>query len=209
MPLQARLSAIDRLRSAGIIVGPAVFISSWAAAGALTEDYSPVRDHISDLDAFGAPTRPLMNVAFVAFALAAGLAAGPLRRVIGTPSATAIAANAVFSLGIMLAPLGVSTDGDRLHAVVAGLGYLSLAVAAPAAAPVLAKRSRALAISSVAVGAITFASLAASLTIEGSKGFWQRAGITTTDAWLITIGLLAVTGILNPEGAVADPVDEH
>ncbi|MEO5963984.1 MAG: DUF998 domain-containing protein [Candidatus Limnocylindrales bacterium] len=205
MSSQARLNAVDRIRAAGIVWGPAVFITSWVAAGAMTRGYSPIRDHISDLDAIDAPTRPLMNVAFVAFAVAAGLAAGPLRRVVGTPSATMIGANAVLSIGTMLAPLRVSSSGDRLHAVVAGLGYVTLAVAAPSAAPVLGKRSRALAIASVAVGAITLTSLAASVTIEGSKGFWQRAGITTTDAWLMTIGLLAVTGILPPGQAVANP----
>ncbi len=209
MSPQARLSAVDRIRSAGLVWGPAVFIASWAAAGAMTQGYSPIRDHISDLDAIDAPTRPLMNVAFVAFAVAVGLAAGPLRRVVGTPSATAIGANALISIGIMLAPLGVSSDGDRLHAVVAGLGYLTLAAAGPSAASVLARRSRALAVASVAVGGITLASIAASLTIEGSKGFWQRAGITTTDAWLITIGLLAVTGIIGRDSGPATEPGER
>ena len=195
MPADHAPTAIDRIRSAGIIWGPAVFIASWAASGAMTEGYSPIRDHISDLDAIDAPTRPLMNLAFGAFGVATALAAGPLRRLIGTPGAALIGANAILSFGIALAPLGVSPEGDRLHAVVAGLGYLALAATAPSAAPALARRSRALAAASVGVGAISFGSLIASLLgPDETSGFWQRAGITTTDAWLITIGLLAVAG---------------
>jgi len=120
-------SAIDRIRSAGVIVGPAAFISAWFVSGARTEGYSPTRDHISDLAAIGAPTRTRMNIGFTAFAVAVGLAASPLRRHIGTPAAAVLGANALLSIGIMLASLGQSEQGDRIHSVVAGLGYLALA----------------------------------------------------------------------------------
>ena len=172
---------LDRLRIAGIVWAPAAFITSWLAAGLITKGYSPVRDHISDLDAIDAPTRPLMNVAFVSFALGAGLSAGPLRRFVGTPAAAAIGANAVISIGIMLAPLGRSSDGDRAHAAVAGLGYLALASTAPVAAPVLATGSRPMAVAALGVGAISLACLGASLTGRRA-GLWQQVGITTTDA---------------------------
>ena len=193
MPTLPPSGVIDRIRSAGLIVGPAAFISAWVASGALTEGYSPIRDHISDLAAIGAPTRPLMNVGFTAFAVAVGLAASPLRRPLGTPAAVVLGANALLSIGIMLAPLGQSEQGDRIHGVVAGLGYLALAATAPAAARSLAKRSRPLAVASVGVGAVSMACLVASLVLKEQSGFWQRAGITATDAWLITIGILAVT----------------
>lgn len=178
-----------------------MFISTWLAAGAMTDGYSPIRDHISDLDAIDAPTRPLMNAAFIAFALGAGLAAGPLRRFVGTPSATAIGANAAISIGIMLAPLGVSENGDRLHQVVAGLGYLALAATAPAAAPILARRSRPLAVASVGVGSVSLICLGLSLS-GPQAGLWQRVGITTTDAWLMTMGLLVLSGssLVRPAG---------
>ena len=45
------LSAINRIRSVGVIVDPAAFISARFVSGALTEGYSPTRDHISDLAA--------------------------------------------------------------------------------------------------------------------------------------------------------------
>lgn len=186
-------NAFDRLRCAGLIVGPVTFISTWLAAGAMTRGYSPIRDHISDLDAVDAPTRPMMNAAFTTFALAVGVAAGPVRTRLGQPAAVAMYANAVLSLGIMVAPLGRSPAGDRLHGVLAGLGYLALAGTAPSAAPALARRSPWLARASIAVGAASMACLVASL-IRPEKGLWQRAGITTTDAWLIAVGILGVAG---------------
>jgi hypothetical protein len=84
-------------------------------------------------------------------------------------------------------------QGDRVHQVVAGAGYLALAALAPSSAPALARRSRGLAAASVGVGAISMACLAASLVAKDQSGFWQRAGITVTDAWLIAMGILAVT----------------
>ena len=200
MPTLPSSNVGDRIRSVGLIVGPAAFISAWVASGALTVGYSPIRDHISDLAAIDAPTRPLMNIGFTAFAVAVGLAASPMRRHLGTPAAVVLGANAVLSIGIMLAPLGQSEQGDQIHGVVAGLGYLALAATAPAAAPVLAKRSRSLAVASVGVGTVSMASLVASLAFKDQSGFWQRAGITTTDAWLIAMGLLAVTTLGRDQG---------
>ncbi len=185
-------SAFDRVRSAGLIVGPAAFISAWVAAGLATPGYSPTRDHISDLSAIDAPTRALMNLGFMAFAVTVGAAIVPARRIVGTPAAVVLGANVALTIGIMLAPLGRSADGDRLHAVVAGLGYLALAAAGPSAAPTLARRSRRLALASIGVGVASMACLGLSL-VRPESGFWQRAGITVTDAWMIGMGLLAVT----------------
>lgn len=193
MPNHSGSSPLDRLRHAGLIIGPVTFIGAWLAAGASTEGYSPVRDHISDLDAVDAPTRPMMNAAFTTFALGVGMAAGPMRIRLGHPTALALYANAVVSLGVMAAPLGRSKAGDRLHGVMAGLGYLVLAATAPSAAPALNKRSPWMARISIAVGATSMACLVASL-IRPQKGFWQRAGITTTDAWLIACGIIGVAG---------------
>lgn len=198
------LGRLDRLRIAGIVWAPATFITGWLAAGLITEGYSPARDHISDLDAIDAPTRPLMNAAFVSFALGAGLSAGPLRRFVGTPAAAAIGANAAISIGIMLAPLGRSSEGDRLHAAAAGLGYLALAATAPVAAPALARRSRPMAAAAVGVGAISLVCLGASLS-GPRAGLWQRVGITTTDVWLMAVGLLVLSGsrLVRPEALSA------
>ncbi len=188
----SRRPSLDRIRSAGVIAGPIAFITAWAVSGATTAGYSPIRDHISDLAAIDAPSRPLMNLGFAAFTVAVAAAAGPLRPLIGTPGSIAMGINAALSAGVALAPLGVSPEGDRLHQVAAGAGYFALAALAPAAAPALAKRSRGLAVASVGVGVASMACLGASLVTEQQSGFWQRAGITVTDAWLIGIGLLAL-----------------
>lgn len=193
MPTVSHPGSLDRLRCAGVIVGPLAFITSWVVSGAITPGYSPIRDHISDLAAVDAPTRPLMSLGFAVFTVAIASAAGPLRRVIGTPGSIALGVNAVVSGAIALAPLGASADGDRLHQVVAGAGYLALAALAPVAAPALAKRHPTLAKASVAVGATSLVFLALSLVAKDQSGLWQRAGITVTDAWLIAIGLLALT----------------
>ena len=193
MSTSSRPGSLDRLRCAGVIVGPIAFISSWIVSGAITPGYSPIRDHISDLAAVDAPTRPLMSIGFAVFTVAIASAAGPLRRLIGTPGSVALGVNAVVSGAIALAPLGASPDGDRLHQVVAGGGYLALAALAPVAAPALAKRHPTLAKASVGVGAASLVFLAVSLLAKDQSGFWQRAGITVTDAWLIAIGLLALT----------------
>lgn len=192
VPMTSEPAALDRILSAGLIVGPAAFISAWVASGSVTPGYSPTRDHISDLAAVHAPTRRLMNAGFTTFVLAITLATVPARRLVGTPGSIALGANAALSIGIMLAPLGRSPHGDRVHQLVAGLGYVVLAVTAPAAAPALAKRSRRLALVSVATGLGSLACLGLSF-IRPDSGFWQRAGITTTDAWLIGIGALGVT----------------
>lgn len=188
-----RRPTLDRARCSGVIVGPLAFISAWAVSGAITEGYSPIRDHISDLAAIDAPTRPLMSVGFAVFTVAVASAVGPLRRLIGTPGSIALGINAALSGGVALAPLGVSPDGDRLHQVVAGAGYLALAALGPASAPALAKRHPTFAKASVGVGVFSLACLVASLSSDGTSGFWQRAGITATDAWLVALGTLALT----------------
>lgn len=199
MPIVPPLSTADRLLSAGLIVGPTAFISAWALSGAITPGYSPIRDHISDLAAVDAPTRALMNAGFMAFAVSVGAAAWPARRFLGTPAAVVLGANAVLTIGIALAPLGKSPEGDRAHAVVAGLGYLALAAMAPSAARSLAKRSRRLGVISVGVGVASLACLGLSL-LRPEPGLWQRAGLATTDAWLIAMGLLAVTSSTRDRG---------
>ena len=98
----------------------------------------------------------------------------------------------ITTVGIALAPLGQSPEGDRAHAAVAGLGYLALAAMGPSAAPTLAKRRPLLGQASVAVGAVSIACLGLSL-VRPEAGLWQRAGLLATDAWLIAMGLRAVT----------------
>ncbi len=198
MPASLLLSKLDRALSAGLIVGPTAFISAWVVTGAITPGYSPFRDHISDLAAVNATTRTVMNAGFAAFAVSVGAAAIPARRFLGTSAAFVLGANVIMTVGIALAPLGQSPEGDRTHAVVAGLGYLALAAMGPSAAPTLAKSSPAIGRASVVVGAVSMACLGLSL-VRPEAGFWQRAGLLATDAWLIAMGLRAVTGAARDE----------
>lgn len=199
MPAPAPLSNLDRALAAGLVVGPTAFITAWAVSGAITPGYSPIRDHISDLAAVGATTRSLMNVGFAAFAVPVGTAAIPARRFLGAPAAVVLGANVLLTVGIALAPLGRSAEGDRAHAVVAALGYLALAALGPSAAPTLAKRRPLIGRASVAVGALSIACLGLSV-VRPEAGLWQRAGILVTDAWLIAMGLRAATGAARDEG---------
>lgn len=199
MPARPPLRNLDRCLSAGLVVGPTAFITAWAVSGAMTPGYSPIRDPISDLAAVDATSRGLMNVGFGAFAVSVGAAVIPARLFLGTPAAVTLAANVVLTVGIALAPLGQSPEGDRAHAVVAGLGYLALAAMGPSAARTLAKRSPALGRASAVVGAVSIACLGLSL-VRPEAGFWQRAGILATDAWLIAMGLRAVMGAARDEG---------
>ncbi len=199
MPARPRLSNLDRALSAGLVVGPAAFITAWAVSGAMTPGYSPIRDPISDLGAVEASTRGLMNMGFAAFAVSVGASAIPARRFLGTSAAVVLGANMLLTVGIALVPLGQSPEGDRAHSMVAGLGYLALAAMGPSAAPTLAKRKPLLGRISVAVGAVSIACLGLSV-VRPEAGFWQRAGLLTTDAWLIAMGLRALTGAARDEG---------
>jgi len=183
----------DRWLATGAIWGPGLFIAAWLVGGFLLVGYSPVEQHISDLAADGAPTQALMTFGFATFGIGVGIAAWPLRRLIGKPAAFALVANAILIIGIALTPTGGSADLDFVHAMLALLVYVSIAVVAPLAAIVLRRRSIVLALVSIAVGLATLAFLSASLG-ESRSGLLQRLGLTTTDVWLVAVAFAAVTG---------------
>ena len=62
------------------MIGPAAFVTAWAANGAATKGYSPIDDAISRLAAVGTTTRPFMTAGFVCFGLAVPIYASALRR---------------------------------------------------------------------------------------------------------------------------------
>ena len=180
---------------AGAIWGPGLFIAAWLVSGFLLAGYSPVEQHISDLAEVGVPTQGLMTLGFAAFGVGVGIAAWPLRWLIGKPAALALLANAVLMIGIAITPTGGPADIDFAHAMIALLVYASLAIVAPLAAIVLRRRSIVLALVSLAVGLATLVFLSASLG-ESRSGLLQRLGLTATDLWLIAIAFGAVTGRL-------------
>ncbi len=172
-------------RAWGGIIGPAAFISAWAAGGAIRSGYSPVEDAISRLAALGASTRPLMSAGFVAFGVGVPLYATALRRALPGPAWTAAVATGLATVGVAATPLDSSEAIDTLHGVFAGTGYATLA-ATPllAARPLAAAGHRWAAATSLALGAAAAACLAATLVGE-RHGLWQRLGLTIGDAWLL------------------------
>jgi hypothetical membrane protein len=197
----------DQFLVSGAIWGPGIFIAAWIIGGMLLSRYSPIDQHISDLAAVDASTRWLMTLGFAAFALGVGVAAWPLRWLIGWPAALVLGINAALMLGIALTPTGGSPDTEFVHAMLALLLYASLAAVGPLAALSMRRHGAIVALGSLAVGVVTLAFLSASLG-ETRSGLLQRIGITVTDAWLIAIGIAAVTGRLHRHGRAASLPEE-
>ena len=178
----------------GAIWGPGLFIVAWVVGGFMIDGYSRLEDHISALAAVDAPSRLLMNVGFAAFVAGVGSAAWPLRNVIGNAAALALGINALFVLGVLLTPDGLSSSTDFLHGGFAMFVYLSLTLAGPLAALTFRRRGMSYwALISLLVGTITAVSLWISLG-ETRSGLFQRLGLTTTDLWLMAVGIAFATG---------------
>ena len=176
--------AVRRRLALGGVLGPLIFVATWALLGARRDGYSPVHDPISRLAAVDAPTRAAMSGGLVAFGVGVGAYAVALRTEF--PAAAAAAATtAVASIGIALTPLG-SQVGGVPHAVAAGVAYASLA-----ATPALAVRSlwrrgrRSHALASAGIGAACATALVASAVAPRYTGLFQRTGLTVGDVWLV------------------------
>lgn len=185
-----------RTAALGGVIGPAGFIGAWAVGAAITSaPYSSIDDAISRLAAVGADTRWLMTAGFVTFGVSLPVYAWALRsRVPGRAWITA-AATGVATLAVAATPLDRSDTVDRLHAVFAGIGYLTLA-ATPllAARPLLAMGHRRLARTGIAAGVTSALALAA--TTSGlPTGLFQRVGLTVSDAWIIATAVAITRGL--------------
>ena len=185
----------DRWAVAGAIWGPAIFVATWVVGGLLAKGYSPVDDQISRLAAVDAPTRALMTAGFSAYGVGIGIAAWPLRRIIGVPAAVSIGVSASSTVGVMMTPLGRSAGTDLVHGFFALVGYASLGLAGPLAAIALRRGHRIWATASLGVGMLTLLALVASLG-SMAPGLLQRIGLTTSDAWLMSVGIAGITGRL-------------
>ncbi len=191
---------------AGAIWGPGLFITAWVIAGFITVGYSPLESHISDLAGVEAPTRVLMTLGFAVFGVGVGISAWPLRKLIGKPAAIALGLSALFTLGVMLTPVDRSSNSDFLHGGFALLIYLTLAAAGPLAALTFRRRGLlSLSVVSLTVGLVTIICLWASLG-DSTSGLFQRLGLTTTDIWLMAIGVAAVVGRLRAGQTVGQTV---
>lgn len=178
-----------RLALAGI-VGPAVFVADWAILGAVASHYTPTRDTISRLAETGVATRPAMTAGFVVYGAALPLFAVASGSRLPRGARALVAVTGISTLGVAAFPVGTQPSG-HVHAVFAGLGYVTLAAAPLVHARSLARRGRgvrAAAVGSlgVACGVLLVTSVAVART-----GLLQRAGLTLGDGWIVANALAA------------------
>jgi hypothetical protein len=182
-----------RLQEACGMAGPAAFVGAWAICGALREGYDPVEQAISQLAREGTADRVGMTAGFVAFGVLVPVFAQRLPTLVGAGTALRVAATVAGLSTLAVAALPLQEveggTGDVLHAAAAGAGYVAMA-ASPllAAGPLRASGRRTAAAASVAVGAVSAASLLASVTV-GPTGLWQRIGLGVVDAWFASVAI--------------------
>lgn len=177
-----------RLRAAGGVIGPVVFVGAWSLSGLSARDYSAVHDAISQLAETGAPTRAAMTAGFVAFGIAVPVYGTALRSTLdGWAWATAIATGFA-TLGVAAVPLGAPTR-DTIHGSIATAGYLTLAATPLLASRAFARAGRvAWARASVISGIASAACLLA--TLPGpAHGLFQRLGLGAVDIWIVATAI--------------------
>ncbi|HUG85046.1 MAG TPA: DUF998 domain-containing protein [Euzebya sp.] len=188
------------------ILGPTLYVATWAVAGALRPDYDPTRQAISELAEIGSATQPWMTAAFLLFGLTAMPFASTLRRALPGDTRAVATTVVVCGLATMAAGLFPCTPGcpgpgssptDNGHAVAAIIGYLAL-MAAPGSAGLLLLRAdrtwRVFALWSLAAAAIgSFLMLLWTLGAFGAAGgAGQRGFNTLADVWWVTAGVVAL-----------------
>lgn len=193
-----RSACFQRARRAaalGGIVGPTAFVGAWIGGAAITtREYSAVHDAISRLAAVGNNSRSVMTAGFIGFGIGLPAYAAALRSASGGKAWVAAAVTGAATLAVAALPLDQTATIDRLHAVAAGVGYISLA-----AIPLLAARSlvrtdhRVLAGVGVVAGGVSAVSLLLTAT-SLPTGLFQRIGLTSTDVWVMLSAAAMVTG---------------
>jgi hypothetical membrane protein len=168
----------------GGIIGPVVFVATWAGLGATRSGYDPTDDPISRLAEVGATTRPAMTIGFLTFGLGVAAYAVVLHPRLPRSAYAALVTSAA-SLAVALFPLG-APFGDDPHAVMAFVAYSSL-VAQPllAVAPLRDDGLDAVAGIALALAAVSGVALVMSVAVSSGQGGWQRVGLTAGDAWIV------------------------
>jgi hypothetical membrane protein len=180
------------------VVGPTVFVASWAALGAVKDGYSPLHDPISDLAAVHASTRVVMTVAFVVFTIGLACYSCALRSALAGPAWIAALTTGIATLGVAAFPLDHSSTVDTAHGVFAGTGYVTLAATALLSIAPLARIERKPWAVGAAIAGGTSA-IALALTLTGSlHGLFQRSGLTAGDIWVVASALAIHAGAWTP-----------
>lgn len=183
------MTSATRPAALGGIVGPVVFVGTWAICGLVKARYSPLHDPISELAAVHASTRIAMSTAFVVFGIAMCFYAGALRTAPVGPAWMTAAISGLATLGVAAFPLHHSAAVDRWHGVFAGTGYVTLAATALICSVYLARTgARSWALLAGVAGLVCAVSLG--LTLVGSfEGLFQRVGLTAGDVWVVASAL--------------------
>ena len=191
----AAISPRDRLGSICGILGPVSFVGAWVLGGSISEGYAPARDAISQLAREGAPTRVLMTSGFIAFGLLVPVWAGTAAKLLGDSRlGISVTAAGLATLGVAAVPLTRDQGGaqDLLHAVLAGAGYLAMAVSPLIGAAALRRTGHLVAAAgSLGVGLVSAACLAGTLVTD-QTGLLQRMGLTVVDAWFVVVAACAL-----------------
>jgi hypothetical membrane protein len=182
------------------------FVGGWVVAGELRPGYSPLREAISQLARIGAPHRPLMTTAFVAFGVTVPAFAPVLAHSLGVGKelTCSLSLAGLATLGVAAFPLSRSGGGaeDLVHGIFATLGYIGMALSPMFGAVALHRRGHTrAAVASGAVGVVSAASLAAT-AFASDVGLFQRLGLGVVDAWLVVMAISILRG--GDTEAVAD-----
>lgn len=188
-----------RVAAACGVAAPVAFVGGWFVNGLRTDGYDPLTQAISQLAREGAPTRTSMTLAFIAFGVLipfwAPTLAGRLRAPALVP---AVVTAGLATLAVAALPLTREPGGtqDVLHALVAGIGYVAMALTPLLAAPALWRLGhRSAGAISVLVGLTSAVCLVSTLAAEAS-GLYQRLGLGVVDLWHVVLAVLVFAGRL-------------
>ena len=185
-----------RVAAACGIGGPVAFVGGWLINGLRTDGYQPLSDAISQLAREGAPTRTSMTACFVAFGVLVPVWARTVARELDAPALRPVVTVAgLATLAVAAIPLARDPGGaqDVFHGIVAGTGYVAMALTGLVAAPALRRHGRtAAANASIGVALISAGSLVGTLFTDGGGGF-QRLGLTVVDAWHVAVASWVLT----------------
>jgi hypothetical membrane protein len=105
------------------VAAPVIFIGGMIVAQAVSPQFDPARQTISELAALDAPTAVFMTVVFVLTGLC-HLVTGAFATGIAAPGRIALALGGLLSFGVAASPLPTAAGTSDLHRLFAGLGFL-------------------------------------------------------------------------------------
>ena len=194
--MTSRRPGAIRTAAVGGVLGPLLFVASWAASGALRDGYSPVHDAISRLAERGAPERWIVTSGMLAFGAGSLLLAAALRsdeRLRKTSLAVVVVGLSAVAVAMFPCSQGCPGLGeltDNAHILAAGVNYAAFTAAPFFTAAAIHRDDRRFAAISVAAASVAAAALVVQASGLGANGLWQRIGLTIDDTWMLVTSLL-------------------